>query len=130
MTSVHGPVGSTAGQQAEWGLNYISNRYGSPMSAWMHHRQRGWYADGGLVEPLLRDSGGELPRGLSMILNNRPESEWIVNKPQIDRMAENFAARGQAGLHIHGDVWAHSPEQVAQEIHKDARRAAALAPVL
>jgi len=130
MTSIHGPAGETASQQAEWGLNYIRNRYGSPMSAWMHHRQRGWYADGGLVEPLLRDNGGELPRGLSMILNNRPESEWIVNKPQIDRMAENFAARGQAGVTINGDVWAHSPEQVAREIHKDARRAAALAPVL
>lgn len=44
---------------------------------------------------LFRDNGGELPRGLSMILNNRPESEWIVNKPQIDQMASNFITRGQ-----------------------------------
>lgn len=46
---------------------------------------------------LFRDNGGELPRGLSMILNDRPESEWIVNQPQIDQMARNFAGRGTGG---------------------------------
>ncbi|MEU3847203.1 phage tail tape measure protein [Micrococcus terreus] len=66
-------------------------------STGVHLHQEVWER-GRPVNPLkylLRDSGGELPRGLSMILNNRRESEWIVNKPQIDQMAANFMARGQ-----------------------------------
>ena len=29
--------------QIDWGLNYISGRYGSPSSAWSHSQSRGWY---------------------------------------------------------------------------------------
>lgn len=133
MTSIHGPVADNAAGQAEWGLDYINGRYGSPMSAWMHHRQRGWYADGGLVTSpdhyLFRDQGGSLPPGLSMVLNNTGSNEHIFNQSQLATLDRAVSGVG-AGVTINGDVWAHSPEQVAHEIHKDARRAAALAPVL
>ena len=29
--------------QIEWGLNYISKRYGSPSNAWAHSQSTGWY---------------------------------------------------------------------------------------
>ena len=29
--------------QINWGLGYISGRYGSPSSAWSHSQSRGWY---------------------------------------------------------------------------------------
>lgn len=29
--------------QIEWGLNYISSRYGSPANAWANSQSRGWY---------------------------------------------------------------------------------------
>src|SRR5699024_6053881 len=111
MTSIHGPVGDTAAQQAEWGLNYISNRYGSPMSAWMHHKQRGWYADGGLVtaNPVFRDRGGNLPPGLSMVLNKTGRDETILPGTPRDVEAAFLRQGANAGVTINGDVWAHSP---------------------
>lgn len=29
--------------QIRWGLKYIKNRYGSPLNAWAHSQQKGWY---------------------------------------------------------------------------------------
>src|SRR5690625_4128759 len=57
MTSIHGPVESTAAGQAEWGLKYIRDRYYSPRTALDFHNRRGYYADGGLVtaNPLFRE---------------------------------------------------------------------------
>lgn len=34
---------SSAATQIRWGLNYISNRYGSPCGAWDHEEATGWY---------------------------------------------------------------------------------------
>jgi hypothetical protein len=51
LTSMHGPLESTVGGQALWGLNYIRGRYGSPAAAWgaWNSRSPHWYAGGGLV---------------------------------------------------------------------------------
>jgi hypothetical protein len=35
--------------QVAWGLSYIAERYGSPMAAWAHETQVGWYAKGGTI---------------------------------------------------------------------------------
>lgn len=43
MTSVHGPVEATPEGQANWGLRYIADRYGTPSQALAFHRRRGWY---------------------------------------------------------------------------------------
>jgi hypothetical protein len=34
---------SSATLQIQWGLGYISQRYGSPEAAWAHEEQFGWY---------------------------------------------------------------------------------------
>lgn len=51
MTSIHGPIESTAAGQAEWGLNYIRKSYGRPTAALAFHNAHGWYSDGGQVLP-------------------------------------------------------------------------------
>src|SRR5699024_6605913 len=81
MTSIHGPVESTAAGQAEWGLKYIRDRYYSPRTALDFHNRRGYYADGGLVtaNPLFRDRGGNVRRGLSMVLNKKGGEKGLCN---------------------------------------------------
>ncbi|PJJ63574.1 hypothetical protein CLV54_1244 [Compostimonas suwonensis] len=34
---------TNAGTQIEWGLGYITGRYGSPCGAWAHSEAEGWY---------------------------------------------------------------------------------------
>ena len=29
--------------QIRWGVNYIKNRYGTPINAWKHFKNKGWY---------------------------------------------------------------------------------------
>ena len=29
--------------QINWGLSYISSRYGNPQNAWNHSQNKGWY---------------------------------------------------------------------------------------
>lgn len=82
MTSMHGPIESTAAGQAEWGLRYIKQRYGNPMNAWSHWQRHNSYAGGGHVRPSLYDNGGVLPPGLTSILNNTRKPEAILNPAQ------------------------------------------------
>jgi hypothetical protein len=131
MTSIHGPVESTAAAQAEWGLDYIRGRYHSPRTALDHHNRFGYYADGGLVkDALFRDRGGNLPPGLSMVLNNTGRDETILPGTPRDVEAAVLRHGERAGLVIHGDVLTQSPEQFADVVETRRRRAAALAPVL
>jgi hypothetical protein len=51
MTSMHGAVEPTPGGQAEWGLRYIAQRYGTPSKAWAFHKANGHYDNGGWLEP-------------------------------------------------------------------------------
>ncbi|RZT87455.1 hypothetical protein EV383_4379 [Pseudonocardia sediminis] len=51
MTSLYGPVEPTPAGQANWGLGYIRQRYGDPVKAWAFHRARGFYDNGGIMEP-------------------------------------------------------------------------------
>src|SRR5699024_8057708 len=80
MTSIHGPVESTAAGQAKWGLNYIKGRYGTPSAALAFHNRHNHYADGGLVGSITRDSGGVVPPGSSVIYNWAREPECIYVK--------------------------------------------------
>lgn len=47
MTSVHHPgrayMQGDPRAQILWGLRYITQRYGSPLAAWQHSQQTGWY---------------------------------------------------------------------------------------
>src|SRR5699024_1565271 len=129
MTSIHGPVESTAAGQAKWGLNYIKGRYGSPVAAWDFHKKHNYYADGGFVDPqlLFRDRGGNLPPGLSMVLNKTGQDEAILNARQwsdIHTLAQRGAGSG-AAVNIQ-NAYALSSEQLARDITKQQRRAQAL----
>jgi hypothetical protein len=43
MASAGGDWETNAGTQIEWGLGYISGRYGTPCGAWGHSEDAGWY---------------------------------------------------------------------------------------
>lgn len=51
MTSIHGPVEGTPEGQAQWGLNYIRSRYGTPTAAWAFHQAHNYYDRGGMLGP-------------------------------------------------------------------------------
>lgn len=125
MTSVHGPLEGTVAGQANWGLNYIRSRYGSPQAAINHHDRRGWYADGGLVEGrdyLFRDQGGNLPPGLNLVLNKTGRDEWIFNQDQLGRL--DRAVRGQGGntYNIHVPHSGASAGDIVRTIEHNSRR--------
>jgi len=83
-------------EQARLGLQYIANRYGSPAQAYAKWLGRNphWYSEGGVVPediaaqspdaaPLLRDTGGPLPPGLSQVLNLTGKNEWALREDQL-----------------------------------------------
>lgn len=126
MTSAHGPVESTAGGQAKWGLNYIKGRYGSPSRALAFHNRNNWYADGGYVNPLFRDRGGNLPPGLNMVLNKTGRDEAILNSRQWADI-HTLAQRGSGGPGVHiENAYALSHKELARDIAIEQRRAKAL----
>jgi tape measure domain-containing protein len=84
MTSIHGPVEKTATGQAEWGLKYIKDRYISPRTALDFHNRNGHYADGGLV----RDRGGVIPPGSSVVHNWTRDPEWMYTNKQQDTVQD------------------------------------------
>lgn len=43
MSSAGADWETNAATQIEWGLGYISGRYGTPCGAWGHSESRGWY---------------------------------------------------------------------------------------
>jgi len=53
--------------QDQWGLAYISGRYGSPSAAWQHELSFGWYDNGGLLKP-----------GLTLAMNNTGRPEQVL----------------------------------------------------
>ena len=127
MTSLHGPLESSVEGQAKWGLNYIRRQYGDPLKALFFHKNRGWYDTGGHVDPLFRDKGGNLPPGLSMVLNKTGQDEAILNARQwsdIHTLAQRGAGSG-AAVNIQ-NAYALSSEQLARDITKQQRRAQAL----
>lgn len=70
MTSIHGPVESTAAGQARWGFGYIQRRYGNPVSALAFHNRHNWY-----------DDGGWLPEGISIAHNLTGRPEAVIPDP-------------------------------------------------
>lgn len=92
MTSIHGPVEATAGGQAEWGLKYIRDRYGDPISALAFRRSHGWYGEGGEVTKSF-DNGGRL--GPNQTGRNATNSdEWIFTDNQLRTVIRSSARSG------------------------------------
>ena len=93
--SGYGPKTSDPRLQAEYGLKYIKDRYGSPAAAkdfWEGHH---WYADGGVVDggpslpdngTMMYDNGGYLPPGLTTVVNLTGKPEPVFTAEQFERM--------------------------------------------
>lgn len=73
MASAGSDWKTNAATQIRWGLSYIRGRYGDPETAlgsWMSHSPH-WY-----------DSGGWLPKGLSLVMNGTGAPERVRNARQ------------------------------------------------
>ena len=125
MTSIHGPIAPNAAGQASWGLNYIRQRYGTPTRALAFWNRNRWYADGGRVGSLTRDSGGVVPPGSSVINNWTRDPEWMyTNKQQDTVQAALDIAKNGAGtkLVFNAPVYMRDEDQFAEHYEKRARR--------
>ena len=83
---------SDPSRQGEAGLKYIQGRYGTPLGAksfWQAHR---YY-----------DSGGILPPGVTVAVNNTGLNETIRTHGQEADLQRQLAS-GPTQVHIHGDV--------------------------
>jgi cell wall-associated NlpC family hydrolase len=108
MGAAANPPTSSAGAQIDWGLSYIASRYGNPGMAEAHEKLYNWY-----------DSGGWLPRGLSLALNTTGQPEMVT---PLNRVSAHHGGGG-------GDIYitvnagaAVDPNAVAQSIHQMLRR--------
>ena len=134
-----GPYGSKTSdpaKQAQYGLEYIKGRYGSPAKAKAFWEANHWYADGGVVPDgspvgqiggglpdngtMMYDNGGYLPPGLTTVVNLTGKPEPVFTSDQFDRM------RGGAGggfqyspTFVGTDL---TPEDVASDILFAAKR--------
>lgn len=79
LTKLHGPLESTIEGQAQWGLNYIKDKYGNPVSAygkWMS-RSPHWY-----------DTGGDVDPGLSYIFNGTNKKESLITHGRTGQLID------------------------------------------
>lgn len=79
LTKLHGPLESTIEGQAEWGLNYIKGKYGSPSAAFAKWSSRNphWY-----------DSGGDVPPGLRYIYNGTNKTESLITHGRTGQLMD------------------------------------------
>ena len=87
MTSIHGPVEPTAAGQAEWGLPYIRQRYGTPVKALAFHDRNNYY-----------DSGGWLPPGATLAQNNTGAPEAVLTGRQWSNVETLVRSGGDGAL--------------------------------
>jgi hypothetical protein len=84
--------------QARAGMAYIKSRYGGPIGAWRFKQRNNWYRWGG---PILRDRGGLLPRGQSVVQNNTTGNEHlsVMNKKHMQglEVLGSFQRGGRLG---------------------------------
>jgi hypothetical protein len=76
--------------QIEWTLNYIKERYGTPVAAWAHEMSAGWYESGGILghAPLARlyDTGGILSPGATVAMNATGANEYVFTPQQVQAL--------------------------------------------
>ena len=93
MASVAGDWRTNPATQIKWGLDYIADRYGSPLAAynaWLS-RNPHWYSGGGRVEsvrPFVADAGVRLAPGINVLDNRlgKPEPLARVDKEMLVRL--------------------------------------------
>jgi hypothetical protein len=82
--------------------SFLENLMGIPK--WLFEKAVSWAKSmspfGGAVTPYLRDNGGYLPEGLSLVNNQTGDKELVLNKDQQDRMFGRSAPLiGEATFH-------------------------------
>jgi hypothetical protein len=99
----YGPKTSDPRLQAEYGLEYIKDRYGNPQAAKNFHEGHNWYSDGGIAPgggsvpdngTMMYDNGGMLPPGLTTVLNLTGKPEPVFTSDQFDRMRNSGMGGG------------------------------------
>lgn len=83
----YGGNANTASGQITGMLNYISQRYGTPASAWQHELDYGWY-----------DQGGWLPTGASIAINNTGAPERILGPGQGSSVVLEISPAGNSAF--------------------------------
>lgn len=153
LNSTWGSVGarktSDPRKQLEAGMNYIDQRYGDVRGARSFWNKHHWYKDGGVLdflgtqshakgtagikmpnldlspEVLLRDNGGPLPTGYSVVHNNLDHEETIIPKTVNDVISTferlEQVAGGEGGVTIRDSVLKGDPREVANEISRRQR---------
>ena len=130
-------------------MRYAMGRYGSLPAA---YNRKGGYALGGLIDlgatqsvvpslgdmlsdvALLRDNGGRLPQGLSVIQNNLGHDETVIPETPTDvaaafRRIEDLDARSvDMSTHFHGDL-RPDPRELMEQVERVKRVAAIQRPV-
>jgi hypothetical protein len=117
--------------QAQYGLEYIKSRYGSPEKAKAFWEGHHWYADGGIVpggEPvgnvggglpdngtMMYDNGGYLPPGLTTVVNLTGKPEPVFTADQFEGM------RGGAAGGIHYEPHFNASDLTADDVMDDFR---------
>lgn len=120
MTSIHGPVEGTPAGQAEWGLNYIRGRYGSPSKAWAFHSANNYYDKGGMLMPGISpvNTTGVAERILSP--QQTADFERLVNLLE-QLVAEDGPLRSSTGGPMIGTLAVTTtPRATAQDIVEEA----------
>lgn len=116
--------------QMQWGLNYISERYGNPAHAWSTWNQRDphWYGRGGIVNrPTLGVVGENGPEAIVPIRFHTPnlfDANHRMNLLRPDAtgaMANNSATTIDIDVNIDGDFFAS--ESSYRELYKTLEQA-------
>ncbi|MER5671163.1 transglycosylase SLT domain-containing protein [Pseudonocardia alni] len=102
--TVGGRKTSNPGEQAEYGLRYIAQKYRDPIGAWAFHRRNNWY-----------DSGGWLPPGATMALNGTGAPEAVLTGPQW-RQVDSLIASAAAMTDRSGDTYNVYPSARLDEV--------------
>ncbi|MGQ0774544.1 MAG: NlpC/P60 family protein [Pseudonocardiales bacterium] len=110
MTSLHGPIESTAAGQAEWGLPYIEGRYGLPSRAWAFHKAHNYYDDGGWLMP-----------GLNVAINRTRRPEAVLTADQSAALIRTADQDGSSGVVYVQPRENHSEAAIAEMVARRQR---------
>ena len=112
----------TPAGQANWGLNYIRGRYGTPTAAKAFHMANGSYDAGGvaygkglLLKDVIAPERVLPPRETQSYetltrLSQRLDAGVVRVRDVGDDTSSGASGRGDVHLHVHGDV--HDPVDV------------------
>lgn len=103
--------------QAQYGMQYIKDRYGSPEQALAFHESHNWYSDGGTVPDngtMMYDNGGYLAPGVTRVVNLTGKPEPVFTSEQFEGMN-----RGSGGAKVHYEPHFLASDLTADDVAQD-----------